>query len=150
MEVEFFSSNIRFLLLLSILPKFTVETRRDYQDSYQVAPCSSRVTCAVTMGPRLYSAWVTTFPFISILSTYPKFTRIYPFFFPLSTFPKFTRNFGGYRFWETHNGHPLLPLVMETMSHEEGALPAPRRRHSRSKSISKNRATTRIFRRHSP
>jgi hypothetical protein len=38
-----FSANIWFLLLLSILPKFTVETQRDYQ----------------------------TFPFISILSTYP-------------------------------------------------------------------------------
>ena len=129
LEGEFFSSHIQFLLLLSILPKFTVETRRGHQDSYQMAPCSSRETCAVTMGPRLYSAWVTTFPFISILSTYPKFTRIYPFFFPLSTFPKFTRNFGGYRSWEAPNGG-------------EDAQEAPSQ-----PSISKNRATTRIFRR---
>ena len=92
-----------------------------------MAPCSSRETCAVTMGPRLYSAWVTTFPFISILSTYPKFTRIYPFFFPLSTFPKFTRNFGGYRSWEAPNGG-------------EDAQEAPSQ-----PSISKNHATTQFF-----
>ena len=68
-----------------------------------MAPCSNRDNCVVTMGPRLYSAWVTTF--ISILSTYPKFTRIYPFFSLLSTFPKFTRNFGGYRSWGAPNGN---------------------------------------------
>ena len=47
-----------------------------------MAPCSSRVNCVVTMGPRLYSVWVTTYPFISILSTYPKIYKNLHFHLP--------------------------------------------------------------------
>ena len=128
-----FSANIWFLLLLSILPKFTVETRRDQitrivtrrlhaeekevlqsdlckgdEDSHNVHIywACKQSHLSRNHGAKTVLCLGDSFPFHLHSIHLSKFTRIYPFFFPLSTFPKFTRNFGG------------------STAREEGALPS--------------------------